>query len=171
MTTQISDTFWADYITEAMSFAVLQLKDLRAEHEANFGLIEEVGEVAGVFKRVARGDNGGGLDCDKLAKELGDLLWYVTRCAIVCEWMMPQEVARLFAEHESANEDIGRMTNLMVVYCLGRLQVERTGSRTRKLFRIAEHAGLDMREVATKNLEKLRARRIAGTIQGSGDNR
>lgn len=169
--TQTSDTFWGDSIAEAMTFAVLQPKDPRAEDEASFGLIEEAGEVAGVFKRASRGDNDGGLDRYKLTKELGDLWWYIVRCAIVCERMMPQEVARLFEACEKATEDLDRMPNLMVVYCLGRMQVERTDSRIRKLIRIAKHSGVNIREVVATNLDKLRARRAAGTIQGKGDNR
>lgn len=168
--TQTSDTFWADSVAEAMTFAVLQPKDPRAESEASFGLIEEAGEVAGVFKRKARGD-AGGLDKAKLTKELGDLWWYTVRCAIVCERLAPQEVARLFGAYEATTEDVDWMADLMVIYCLGRMQVERTESRIRKLIRIAKHSGLDMREVVATNLDKLRARRAAGTIQGKGDNR
>lgn len=169
--TQTSDTFWADSVAEAMTFAVLQPKDPRAESEASFGLIEEAGEVAGVFKRAARGDNDGGLDRYKLTKELGDLWWYTVRCAIVCERLAPQEVARLFGVYEATTEDVDRMTDLMVIYCLGRMQVERTESRIRKLIRIAKHSGTNIREVVATNLDKLRARRAAGTIQGKGDNR
>jgi NTP pyrophosphatase (non-canonical NTP hydrolase) len=43
------------------------------------GLVEESGEVAGLRKRFLRGDYG--VDYDKLEKELGDVLWYVSMIA------------------------------------------------------------------------------------------
>jgi len=158
--------FWADSVAEAMSFAVLQPKDPRAESEASFGLIEEAGEVAGVFKREARGD-AGGLDMAKLTKEAGDLWWYTVRTALVCQRMGHQEIAQTF--DRLSRMDGGRMDRLMVPYVLGRMYQERTEGRARGLFQLSRHAGLDMREVVATNLDKLRARKKAGTIQGSGD--
>ena len=50
---------------------------------AVLGLSSEVGEFAGVLKKVYR-DNNGVIDSDtleKMAKELGDILWYVAQVA------------------------------------------------------------------------------------------
>jgi NTP pyrophosphatase (non-canonical NTP hydrolase) len=47
-------------------------------HPINYyflGLVEEAGEVAGLRKRFLRDE--GNIDSEKLAKELGDVLWYV----------------------------------------------------------------------------------------------
>jgi NTP pyrophosphatase (non-canonical NTP hydrolase) len=47
-------------------------------HPLNYyflGLVEESGEVAGLRKRFLRDE--GNIDGEKLAKELGDVLWYV----------------------------------------------------------------------------------------------
>lgn len=170
MTRQTSDTFWADYITEAMSFAVLPVTDPRAKEEAFFGLIEEAGEVAGVFKRAARGDNGGELDLDKLTKELGDLLWYTVRHIRVHESVPVNRCADMLGVVE--NDPRSKPTSESVLRdCLQTFLSDDSFLRVVHLFTIARFASLDLREVATKNLEKLRARRSAGTIQGSGDNR
>jgi len=47
------------------------------------GLSSEAGEVAGKIKKIVR-DKGGILsdeDCQEIAKELGDVLWYVAQIA------------------------------------------------------------------------------------------
>ena len=47
-------------------------------HPINYyflGLVEEAGEVAGLRKRFLRDE--GNIEPEKLAKELGDVLWYV----------------------------------------------------------------------------------------------
>ena len=48
---------------------------------------------------------------------------------------------------------------------------DRSLSRFDIVRHIADFAGLDLREVAIKNLVKLRARKQVGTILGSGDER
>ena len=173
METETSDTFWRSYITEAMSFAVLPLTDPRAKDEAMFGLLEEVGEVAGVFKRQARGDNDGELDRDKLAKELGDLLWYTVRIEHLSSGaehvVMKMQAACSMVHHEVQEDGPSdlrylwwRMQSFLAGHSLSRFDIVQ---------HIAAFAGLDLREVATKNLEKLRARKQVGTILGSGDDR
>jgi NTP pyrophosphatase (non-canonical NTP hydrolase) len=72
------------------------------EHLA-FGILEEAGEVAAIFKRIWRHDEGylnpddthgmGELAYDKLYAELGDLLWYIAVMADACD-MSLDEVAR-----------------------------------------------------------------------------
>lgn len=49
--------------------------------ERVFGLLEESGEVAGLFKRLYRGDTTEGINKDRLTKELGDCLWYLAGVA------------------------------------------------------------------------------------------
>ena len=43
------------------------------------GLASEAGEYAGKIKKIIR--DGTEVDVDALAKELGDVMWYVARCA------------------------------------------------------------------------------------------
>jgi NTP pyrophosphatase (non-canonical NTP hydrolase) len=60
--------------------------------ERVFGLLEEAGEVAGVFKRMIRGDFNPDMAATKLHKELGDVLWYLARIAADNSWTL-QEIA------------------------------------------------------------------------------
>jgi len=87
-----------DYQTDARKTAV----GINPEHMA-FGLLEEAGEIAGIFKRIYRGDqeylhldNELGFSpftYDRLKGELGDLLWYAAMLADVLGLSL-DEVAR-----------------------------------------------------------------------------
>jgi NTP pyrophosphatase (non-canonical NTP hydrolase) len=73
-----------DYQKEAGKY---QLFLYAGNLERAFGLFEEAGEVAGLFKRDLRGDYDDSADQQrdefvvKLRKELGDVLWYTSRIA------------------------------------------------------------------------------------------
>ena len=60
--------------------------------ERVFGLLEEAGEVAGIFKRLLRGDYAYNEASARLFKELGDVLWYLSQIAKDNNWTL-QEVA------------------------------------------------------------------------------
>lgn len=61
--------------------------------ERVFGILEEAGEVAGVFKRMMRGDYSVDVVAAKLAKELGDILWYVSQVAADNDWAL-EDIAK-----------------------------------------------------------------------------
>ena len=61
--------------------------------ERVMGLLEESGEVAGVFKRLLRGDYNPDEAVSKLHKELGDILWYLSQIAWDNGWTL-EEVAK-----------------------------------------------------------------------------
>ena len=61
--------------------------------ERIFGLFEESGEVAGIFKRMMRGDYTPDIAATKLAKELGDILWYLSQVAEDNDWTL-EDIAR-----------------------------------------------------------------------------
>lgn len=77
-------------LDEYQDKARLTAVNTATEHFA-FGLLEEAGEIAAVFKRVWRhdpsyldpGDDNGMSEMayDKLEAEIGDLLWYVAMLA------------------------------------------------------------------------------------------
>lgn len=77
-----------DYQTDARKTAI----STNPEH-MSFGLLEEAGEIAGIFKRIYRGDQdymdmGDGLGFspftyERLKGELGDVLWYTAMLADV----------------------------------------------------------------------------------------
>ena len=56
--------------------------------ERVFGILEEAGEVAGIFKRVFRGDFSADVGATKLHKELGDVLWYLSQIAEDNDWTL-----------------------------------------------------------------------------------
>lgn len=77
------------YQEDASAFRV---KDVPPE-ERVMGLLEEAGEVAGVFKRMLRGDYSPDVAATKLHKELGDILWYLSQIAYDNGWKL-SEVAQ-----------------------------------------------------------------------------
>lgn len=52
----------------------------RRESHALCGLVEEVGELLGAYKRALRSD--GPLDREKLLKEIGDCIWYLSDLSV-----------------------------------------------------------------------------------------
>lgn len=67
--------------------------DSSSPEERVMGLLEESGEVAGVFKRLLRGDYSEDVAVTKLHKELGDVLWYLSQIAQDNGWKL-SEVAQ-----------------------------------------------------------------------------
>lgn len=58
--------------------------------ERVMGLLEECGEVAGIFKRLLRGDFSPDMAATKLHKELGDVLWYLSQIAADNGWKLSE---------------------------------------------------------------------------------
>lgn len=58
--------------------------------ERVMGLLEEAGEIAGVFKRMLRGDYDADQAATKLHKELGDVLWYLGQVAYDNGWKLSE---------------------------------------------------------------------------------
>lgn len=56
--------------------------------ERVFGLLEECGKFAGVFKRLFRGDYGPDVAGPKAVAELGDILWYIANIATDNGWTL-----------------------------------------------------------------------------------
>lgn len=67
--------------------------DTSPPEERIMGLFEEAGEVAGIFKRLLRGDYNPDVAVTKLHKELGDVLWYLAAIAADNGWTL-EEVAK-----------------------------------------------------------------------------
>jgi NTP pyrophosphatase (non-canonical NTP hydrolase) len=65
------------------NFVIKTAKTITLEH-AVFGLVEEAGEVAGVLKRLYRGDFTfkPAEFRSKILEELGDLRWYLELCCV-----------------------------------------------------------------------------------------
>lgn len=66
-----------DYQIAAFKYRV----EKATPEERVMGLLEEAGEVAGIFKRLLRGDYTDDMATSRLHKELGDILWYLSQVA------------------------------------------------------------------------------------------
>lgn len=102
----------------------------------SLGLISEVGEVAGLFKKHHR--DGGDFPLKELKLELGDCLWYVTR--ITNCYGMRYEKSNIqdaidFSTPENASETIIYMMNeaLNIVYEMSALYVNKTSLNVLRL--------------------------------------
>lgn len=73
-----------EYQTKSTTFRVPG----STREERVFGLLEESGELAGVFKRLFRGDYDVDVAAQKLAGELGDILWYAANIAEDNGWKL-----------------------------------------------------------------------------------
>ena len=78
-----------EYQTQASKYRV----EASPPEERIMGILEEAGEVAGVFKRLLRGDYTPDVAVTKLHKELGDVLWYLSAIAQDNGWTL-EEVAQ-----------------------------------------------------------------------------
>lgn len=76
---------------DAYQHACLSFRIPQAPPEERImGLFEEAGEVAGVFKRMLRGDYNPDVTATKLHKELGDVLWYLGQIAYDNGWKLSE---------------------------------------------------------------------------------
>ena len=69
--------------------------------ERVMGMLEEAGEVAGVFKRLLRGDYSADVAVTALHKELGDVLWYLSQIAYDNGWKLSEIAAANIDKLES----------------------------------------------------------------------
>lgn len=89
-----------DYSDQAISTDLYNREgqpiDSHAMLEKVFGLVGEAGEVAEKFKKLLRDKNGEATDEDKkeLAKELGDILWYINSVGIYLGFSL-EEIAQI----------------------------------------------------------------------------
>lgn len=109
------------------------------------GLVSEVGEVAGVLKRILRDGWPMGVWRQKLVLELGDVAWYEAvriheggRCSFA-----PHHIQSTLADSFIWLEVKARMIE----------------------------AGITWEEIFDAVIDKLRDRQARGVIQGEGDNR
>jgi len=75
-----------EYQQDAFKFRA----DGTSNEERIMGVLEEAGEIAGVFKRLLRGDYSEDVAATKLHKELGDVLWYLSQIAVDNGWKLSE---------------------------------------------------------------------------------
>jgi hypothetical protein len=163
---------WTQYQQQALTFVAVK-GDLRAY--VAYGLLSEVGEIAGVYAKQVRGD-----DADfraRLLSELGDVAWFIAVGA------------------HCLGVDVGAITcaddpNLRTRYHLLQSLVWAADELALLLMRtprpyyntevfnaviaftdLVQSEGFTVAEVLQANLDKLASRQQRGTIAGSGDER
>lgn len=153
------------------------------------GLIEEVGEVAGVLAKAER-DNGGALDDERreqLLKELGDLLWMLAAVARAAGGSLADELERdEFRLLSGMREDDAYSAELLVSilsgyaanllnYWANEVRVDWQLPIVRNALivweRLCFQLSFEPVAVARANLEKLASRAERGVLQGAGDDR
>lgn len=88
-----------EYQESAYKFRV----DSATPEERVMGLLEESGEIAGVFKRLLRGDYTPDVATTRLHKELGDVLWYLSQIAVDNGWKLSEVAQANIDKLESRN--------------------------------------------------------------------
>lgn len=150
------------YAEQAWDFA---LPSARNVEYLSLGLWGEVGELTSMFAKSIRDDTN--LDCDAVAKELGDIMWFTASSAMFME--AEGDFTRLL-------QDAGAVDN-------GRTILEEAEAVLDATIRtdfidlfdciasLAHGVGYTLDEVLEMNLAKLQSRRDRGKITGSGDDR
>lgn len=117
------------------------------------GLFSELGEVAGVLKRVIRDQR---YDLDKLKDELGDCLWYLAR-------MYQLEGQWQFLNMYTDAPDRSLLV-IAATHTSGKRRIE-------AVLALAWRYGFGLDNLIAANVAKLVGRKLRGTIHGSGDGR
>lgn len=152
------------------------------------GLVGEIGELCNKAKKIIRGDVTFEQRLEEFKKELGDVLWYVAGTAsdlgITLEEVVnnalegPPEIgdldSTLLRLAKSAGDIAGAadeikthgLTAYRRVFIQSRLEPAMRG-----VARLCVIFGVVLDDVCKANIQKLFARKEAGTIKGDGDNR
>lgn len=164
---------WEEFRKEALPRAVYPRDPQIAKDYVTLGLLSEAGEVAGVVKRILRGDYTHEEARPKVIKELGDVCWYIAAC-----------------EREHFGDDFELRPPSMVNYQtdaplpLKVLFLTRSASRfdethgavyLRHLLAwvtaVAEEFEATLSDVLEANTAKLKDRAERGVTRGEGDDR
>lgn len=145
-----------------------------------YGLIEEVGEIAGKVKRVIREHEGSWNDKlrAELRDEFGDYLWYLNEFLIMTNCVYALSLLKQDYRHARDNDkliDLALCTSKRAgLYLDERDQVrpfEEAGSLLEVFHAAMVEYGFDFEEIAKANCRKLMGRLERGTLRGSGDHR
>lgn len=140
------------------------------------GLVGEVGELADPVKKARY--HGHDMDRDKMVRELGDVLWYVSyMCSALSVPLQSLHPVSIRAVQTSLDAEVLRLACVVgrVVDC-----IDRPRSLTMMiylkdlmfgLFRVAEALGVTMSDVAEVNIKKLQARYPDGFSEERSKNR
>lgn len=165
---------WKEYQKAAMAFK--RYPQERAREYAAYGLIGEVGEVASLFAKRARGDTfAPGEWEEKLAKELGDCLWLLAACLDAVGVCYEVKFCAEFGPQLTSPLTLSSRANSVafeVSMIVAKPSMHYAAAPlVNCILSIAREIGHDFDDLATANLAKLQDRADRNVIKGSGDNR
>lgn len=164
---------FAAYQEQAATFAVYP-KEHEREYLA-FGLIAEVGEVAGLIAKRYRGDD---VPRERMRDELGDVAWMA---AMIARYEVIKVDARLYdtvfrlrkwERHISVRIMTQCATDILNDHINGDAVFPTTLLNVmRGIVYLAAAEDYTLDDIMTANLAKLADRQARGTLQGEGDDR
>lgn len=191
------DIFWHDYQTKARSTAIYPRQGKNPLYPM-LGLIGEIGEIANKVKKIMRDDNDQITEKHRseIGDEIGDVLWYVAN--LCYELSINMHILEIDVPKKESCTDVwtflyGAILNMhQVASNLGsytffisrdtaflkkqipkshNLLVNDLNEILIQLHDIIQILELDLRKIATQNIEKLFDRKDRGVLGGSGDGR
>lgn len=159
---------WTKYVAATRKFIVYP-EDTAKQYLA-YSLVGEVGELIGLLAKQWRGD---ALDLNKVAKEIGDVLFFIARISeyydygMIFEVLLETETTKLddiLTEMQERNWLVlGSTRNHDYPYDLNHLLWS--------ILYLMKFFNLTLDQVLQMNYDKLESRFNRGTIQGNGDER
>jgi len=184
----MEDIFWHDYQTKARSTAIYPRQGKNPLYPM-LGLIGEIGEIANKVKKIMRDDNDQITPKrrQEIGDEIGDALWYIANLCYELHINMDTFAIKNSLKPECINLFYEILYVQLPIYKIGAtiqsLHPEKPYFETHKklksniglilqfLLSVSIILDLDLREIATNNIEKLFDRKDRGVLGGSGDER
>lgn len=193
------DIFWHDYQTKARSTAIYPRQGRNSLYPT-LGLIGEIGEITNKISKVIRDDNDQITEQrrQEIGDEIGDALWYIANLCYELsifftdstEFNMNQlvnippnilhvdnkdlyiEILEIQSSLSIISEEIKYVNFAVCTHSeTQRYLRNNIGMVLFHLYTISILLNLDLREIATQNIEKLFNRKDRGVLGGSGDGR
>lgn len=155
-----------------------------AHRYLTLGVVSEVGEVCGVFKKQLREDFPKEVLGTKVLSELGDVVWYLARLMVVEDCANSLHVEVLVAELEAESEfpimDVEEMAitfSMAASVFASSFLIEESfnaeGFFTLFFFvqSLCAMFGYSLAECLSYNMEKLERRKVNGSTRGFGSDR
>lgn len=156
---------WAEYRTTALESAVYPKET--AKDYVLLGLVSEVGELAGIAKRILRGDHTLEQARPKILKELGDICWYVAACEREYGFSLSFDLPRVLIPFSGG-------VSLIIGCCsdfLDATNIDVLRLIVRTCAGIAIGLDSSLSEVLEANIAKTRDRVARGVVMGEGSER
>lgn len=135
------------------------------------GIMEESGEIAGKIKRLYRGDYSEEVFKGQIAKELGDLTWYLTLYA----YKQGQPIAHYRLPRQHNMMDSFYNIEILKIHLLkssnSKQQTVIINTMIGSVIDLANNCGYSMDQITDMNINKTLGRLQRNKIRGVGDER